>query len=236
MLSVNTVESMVFLNRGDRFEAHPLPLEAQLSPVFGLVAADFDGDGNEDVFASQNFFGVDAETSRYDSGLGVWLRGDGHGNFKAVPAAESGVRIYGEGRGAAVCDYDGDGRVDLAVGQNGASTKLYHNERAKPGVRIRLNGPAGNRSGVGAVLQWVTGNKAGPAREIHAGAGYWSQDSAVQVLARPEGAAKLQVRWPGGKTVTVDCPAAAQEIAVDIGGAREGGAGNLKYVHIHPTR
>ncbi len=52
----NTLESMVFLNRGPRFEAKPLPIEAQFAPVFGLAVADFNGDGAEDLFVAQNFF------------------------------------------------------------------------------------------------------------------------------------------------------------------------------------
>ena len=55
-----------------------------------------------------------------------------------MPGQESGVIVYGEGRGAAACDYDGDGRVDLAVSQNGAQTKLYHNVAGRPGLRVRL--------------------------------------------------------------------------------------------------
>ena len=50
---------MVFLNRGDHFEARPLPLMAQLTPAFAPVVADFDGDGNEDIFLSQNCFGTE---------------------------------------------------------------------------------------------------------------------------------------------------------------------------------
>src|SRR5207248_9407277 len=49
-----TLASMVFFNRGDHFEAVPLLLEAQLAPAFGVNAADFDGDGHEDIFLSQN--------------------------------------------------------------------------------------------------------------------------------------------------------------------------------------
>src|SRR5207247_2128080 len=48
-----TLASMVFLNRGNRFEAVMLPREAQLAPVFSVNVADFDGDGNEDIFVSQ---------------------------------------------------------------------------------------------------------------------------------------------------------------------------------------
>ena len=135
-----------------------------------------------------------------------------------MPGQQSGVMIYGEQRGAALCDYDGDGRVDLAVSQNAGQTKLYHNKGAKPGLRVWLAGPPGNPSSVGATLRLIAGQKWGPAREIHAGSGYWSQDSSVQVLSMPERATDVWVRWPGGKTNTVAVPLDAREISVDAAG------------------
>jgi hypothetical protein len=215
---MNWPDTTLFLNRGDHFEARPLPLEAQFAPAFGLCVVDYDGDGHEDIFLAQNFFGVASETSRYDAGRGLWLRGDGHGGFSAVPADESGVRIYGEQRGAAICDYDVDGRIDLVVGQNAAATKLYHNERAQPGVRVRLKGPPGNPSAFGAMVRIMTAGQGGPAREIQGGSGYLSQNSAVQVLAVPSAGAKILVRWPGGRETRSDIPPQAKEIAIDISG------------------
>ena len=212
------LETTVFLNRGDHFEARPLPVEAQFSPAFGVNVADMDGDGNEDIFLSQNYFAVDGDTSRYDAGRGLWLAGDGKGGFRAVPGQKSGVKVYGEQRGSAVCDYDGDGRIDFVVSQNGAETKLYRNTAAKPGLRVRLAGPSGNPVGVGAVLRLVSGGKSGPAREVHAGSGYWSQDSAVQVLAAAQPPAQIWVRWPGSKVMTTDVPRTAREVTVDVTG------------------
>jgi hypothetical protein len=217
-LEANWLESTVFLNRGDYFEAHVLPLESQLSPAFAVCVADFDGDGAEDIFLSQNFFGVDTSTSRYDAGRGLLLQGDGHGGFRAVPGQESGLRIYGEQRGAAVADFDGDGRVDLVVSQNGGETKLFHNLAAKPGLRIRLAGPAANPQAIGAVLRLHYGDHPGPAREIHGGSGYWSQDSVIQVMAEPTPPSQLWVRWPGGKTNSFDVPPDAREIRAGIDG------------------
>jgi hypothetical protein len=52
-VSVNTAESLALLNRGDHYDVRVLPAEAQWSPACGVVAADFDGDGHEDVFLSQ---------------------------------------------------------------------------------------------------------------------------------------------------------------------------------------
>jgi hypothetical protein len=209
------LETTVFLNRGDHFELGKLPAEAQFSPAFGVNVADFDGDGHEDLFLSQNFFAVPSATSRSDAGRGLLLKGDGRGTFTAVKGQESGIAAYGEQRGSAVCDYDGDGRVDLALTQNGAETLLYHNRTARPGLRVRLSGPPGNFAGIGAVMRLSFGNgEWGPAREIHGGSGYWSQDSVVQVLATPKAPRLIQVRWPGGKTTTTDVPPGAAEIAV----------------------
>jgi enediyne biosynthesis protein E4 len=215
---VTEVESMVFLNRGDHFVARRLPMEAALAPAFALVAADFDGDGQEDLFLSQNFFAVHPETSRYDAGRGLLLRGTGTGDFTPTPGQESGLLIYGEQRGAAAADFDADGRTDLVVAQNGNETRLFRNANARPGLRVRLKGTPGNSSGIGAQLRLVAGGQAGPAREIHAGSGYWSQDSAVAVLASPAKPESLQVRWPGGQVTTHALPDGAAEVQADAGG------------------
>ena len=100
------------------------------------------------------------------------------------------------------------------MGQNGGETKLYHNVGAKPGLRVRLEGPAGNPTGVGAVVRLRFGERWGAAREVHAGSGYWSQDGAVQVLGTPELATAVWVRWPGGKTQQVDVPNGTREMKV----------------------
>ncbi|HXI51784.1 MAG TPA: VCBS repeat-containing protein [Candidatus Saccharimonadales bacterium] len=217
-LSVTTLASTVFLNRGDHFEPMPMPREAQWAPVFGVVVADFDGDGHEDVFLAQNFFATRPGTPRLDAGRGLLLRGEGNGKLHALGAAESGLEIYGEQRGAAAADFDGDGRTDLVVTQNGAATRLWRNASARAGLRVRLMGPPDNPHGVGTSLRVKFGARLGPAREIHAGSGYWSQDGAVPVLATPEAPNGLMVHWPGGQTVTVPVAPSAREIAVTNAG------------------
>ena len=217
-VSATTLASMLFLNRGNHFEARPLPPEAQFAPAVAVVAADFDGDGTEDVFLSQNFFDTEPQTSRCDAGRGLLLQGDGKGGLRAVPGQDSGITVYGEQRGAAAADYDHDGRVDLAVTQNATETKLYHNRGAKPGLRVRLAGPPGNPTGVGAVMRLKSGDRFGPAREIHAGAGYWSQNSPVQVLSLLPEPMKIWILWPGGKITLSDLPPGAREVEVSVGG------------------
>ena len=213
-LEANTLQSVVFLNRGDHFEAVPLPKEAQFSPSFGVAVADFDGDGAEDVLLAQNFFAVNPDMTRCDAGRGLLLRGDGQGHFIAVKGQESGIKVYGEQRGCAVCDYDADGRVDVAIAQNGNATMLYHNVGARPGLRVRLHGPPGNPTGIGAKLRLMGGGHKGPVREVHAGSGYWSQDSAVQVMNLPGAATQIEVQWPHAKPVVSGLPEGAREVEV----------------------
>jgi hypothetical protein len=218
-LPVTTLTSALFLNRGDHFERVPLPREAQFAPVFGLAVADMDGDGNEDLFLSQNFFATRPEGTRLDAGRGLLLRGDGRGGLASVPSGESGVAVDGEQRGAALGDFDGDGRTDLVVTQNGAATKLFRNVTATPGLRVRLKGPPGNPDAIGAVIRLKSGERFGPAREIQAGSGWWSQNSVVPVLATPAMPDGIWIRWPGGKTTTTVLPQRALEISVDGAGA-----------------
>src|SRR5262249_25443892 len=158
---------------------------------------DMDGDGNEDIFLSQNFFATQPETPCNDAGRGLWLRGDGQGNFRAVNGQDSGVKVYGEQRGCALADFDEHGAVDVGVTETGPATKLYRNVGARFGLRVRLIGPETNPNAVGAALQLVFGGKTGAIRELHAGSGYWSQDSAVQVMSTPEVPTQIRVRWPG---------------------------------------
>jgi hypothetical protein len=215
-LGATTMDHMMFLNRGDRFEARPLPLEAQLAPAFYAGVADFDGDGQEDLFLSQNFFATEVATPRYDAGRSLMLLGDGTGGLVPVPGQRSGLLVYGEQRGAAYADFDGDGRLDLAVSQNGAATRLFRNVGADPGLRVLLVGPPGNPSGVGTQMRLRYGDRAGPVREVQAGSGYWSQNGAVQVLGRAGEPTGLWVRWPGGREQVIPLEPRQAEITVHI--------------------
>lgn len=147
------------------------------------------------------------------------MRGDGHGGFAAVPGAESGIALNGEGRGIALADYDGDGRLDIAFAQNSEPIRLLHNERAKPGVRLRLKGSALNPEAIGSVVRWESEGKLGPAQELHSGGGYWSQSSAVLVLPAFEQDPVIHIRWPGGRKTRTPAPKDARDLEIDSSGA-----------------
>jgi hypothetical protein len=211
-------ETSLLINHSNHFTVHPLPIEAQFAPSFGVTIGDLDGDGHEDVFLSQNLFAVHPEDSPSASGTGLWLTGDNQGNLTPVPAQHSGIRIHGEQRACALADFDHDGRVDLVVTQNGYETKLFRNLAAKPGLRVRLAGPPGNPHGIGASIRLIYPHGRGPAREIHAGSGYWSQNSTVQVMGLAGSPTRVWVRWPGGAVAETSVAEAAREVHVDQNG------------------
>ena len=202
-VGATTFAHTLFLNRSGRMEPHVLPAAAQLAPSFGPVVADFDGDGSEDLFLAQNFFPTEINTMRFDAGVGALLLGNGRGAFIAQTVNQSGIAVFGDQRGAATADYDGDARPDLAVAQNGAAMTLWRNTRARVGLRVTLRGPVGNPLAIGARLRVARGATLGPVREVHGGSGYWSMDAATTVMALPDGATALQVRWPTGRLQTV---------------------------------
>jgi hypothetical protein len=220
---VVTLDHHVLYNRGGTFEAQPLPLQAQLAPAFHVAVADLDGDGAEDVFLSQNFFPNEFNTQRYAAGRGLLLRGDGEGGLAPVDGAASGIRIYGDQRGGALADVDGDGRLDLAVSQNAAETVVLRNVRGTPGLRVRLLGPSGNPRAAGARIRLVYADgSTGPAREVHLGSGYWSVDGAVQVMGLAGAPAEVEVRWSHGGVTRV--PVAPGQAEVEVAWSAEAGA------------
>ena len=87
---------------------------------------------------------------------------------------------------------------------------------------MRLVGGGDNGDGLGAVVRLGRGGRWGAAREVHGGSGYWSQDSAVEVMGMGgEEADEVQVRWPGGKTTSGQVAAGAKEIRVSAEGKVE---------------
>ena len=202
-LEANTLQSMVFINNGRSFDPVVLPFEAQITTAMHAGVADLNGDGHEDIFLSQNFFAVQNETDRNDSGRGLVILGNGKGEFKSYPGHESGILVYGEQRGSAFADYNMDGKTDIVITQNGAQTKLYQNDGAKPGLRVRLRGPKLNPFSFGAKVrvQYVDGSL-GPIREIQSGSGYWSQNSPVQVMGIKKNVTHIKIQWPDGSRAT----------------------------------
>ncbi len=86
-------------NNGDgTFTLVPLPDEAQLAPVYGILATDLDLDGRTDLLLAGNFDGFKPEIGRMSASYGLLLRGGPKGSFTPVRAGESGFIVPGQTR------------------------------------------------------------------------------------------------------------------------------------------
>ena len=212
--TIATLSSTLFLNRGDHFLAHPLPRKAQFSPVFSVNVADFNADGNEDLFLSQNFSAFRPGQTRQDAGVGLILQGNGKGAFGVLDPKSAGFAIHGEQRGAAVGDFNEDGRADLVVTQNAGPTRLLKNTSPRRGLLIKLIGPPNNLDAIGAKLQFRNPRHLRPVRELQSGSAYWSSNSRHQVLAMWPDDNALEVHWPDGTTTAHSVQAAEEPIVI----------------------
>jgi enediyne biosynthesis protein E4 len=94
--------SCVFYNDGKgRFTKEPLPLMAQLSPVFGITVSDLNADGLQDIFMAGNFFGLKPQSGWWDAGYGTTLISDAAHQFHYMAPLQSGLFIKGEARDVA---------------------------------------------------------------------------------------------------------------------------------------
>jgi len=88
--------SCVFINdKKGGFKLQALSNEAQLSPVYGIMVEDIDGDGRQDIVMGGNFYESKPEAGIYDASYGTVLKGDGTGSFTAIKAQQSGINIRG---------------------------------------------------------------------------------------------------------------------------------------------
>ncbi len=94
-----TFSTSLVRNNGDgSFTVIPLPDEAQLAPVYGILATDVDRDGHVDLLLAGNFDGFKPEIGRMSASYGMVLRGNGKGTFTPVRAPESGFVVPGQSR------------------------------------------------------------------------------------------------------------------------------------------
>jgi hypothetical protein len=82
-------------NEGGRFVYHPFPSDLQVAPVMDFLTFDFDGDGNREVLAAGNYFGVKPYHGRFDSFPGALIKNENEillGNRTGLDLMNKSVR------------------------------------------------------------------------------------------------------------------------------------------------
>ena len=129
ILQANNFQSCLLRNDGNgKFTIVPLPAEAQFSVLNGMVAEDFDGDGKLDLVLNGNDYGADPSNGRYDALNGLFLKGDGKGDFSPLTILQSGLFIPGNGK-ALVKLRGAGGKCLLVAAQNRGPLKVFELKR-----------------------------------------------------------------------------------------------------------
>ena len=204
-LEAATLQSGVFLNTPGtedqpvRFTFVPLPVEAQLAPVFGIAVTDFDGDADNDLVLAQNVRNSPLGEGHRDGGLCVLLLNDGKGQFAAMRPAQSGLASHAEHRACTVADISFDGRPDVVMSVHRGGLAAFTNTAAKAYPILRVNLPPSRAPGALVMIE-RTGEPSQRA-EYACGGGWLSQNAPALFFGLGKGVRKgvVTVRWPDGR-------------------------------------
>lgn len=113
-----------------KFKMHALPKEAQFAPIYGMVADDFNQDGNIDLAINGNDFGTEVGNGRYDALNGLVLLGNGEGKFAPQSVLQSGIFIPGNGKAFIKCK-SASNQYLLVASQNKGPLKVFANRKSQ---------------------------------------------------------------------------------------------------------
>jgi hypothetical protein len=126
-LSFYEPRTSVLINNGPQgFSLRPLPVQAQVAPVYGIEVQDVNNDQHMDILLGGNLFAVKPEIGRYDALHGLVLTGDGKGTFTPLTSLQSGINLQGEVRHIGVLK--GKRGLYYAFVRNNNSMKFYRAE------------------------------------------------------------------------------------------------------------
>ena len=189
VLKANTCATSLYTNNGNgTFTVSALAAPAQFSTINGMVADDFDGDGNLDVVMNGNDYGTEVTVGRYDALNGLMLKGDGKGGFNPLAINRSGIFIPGNGK-ALVKLRSKDGKYLLVGSQNRAELKAFQ-LTGKTALLPLLPGD------VSAILTLKNGNR--QRQELYYGSAFLSQSG--RFIAVSDSVATVEVRSSQGKS------------------------------------
>jgi hypothetical protein len=177
---------------GGKFRIRSLPVETQIAPVNGIVVDDVDGDGNLDALLVGNDFGNEVFAGRHDAFVGLVLKGDGAGNFRAEMPSVTGFNVGGDAK--ALVRVTEKGRDLYIASQNKSTLKAFVVDRPNGYVCAPQNGDA-----------WcdiVLSDGKKRKHEFYYGSGYLSQSG--RKLRVPSSATSLTIHSVDGSTRNVD--------------------------------
>ena len=123
--SANNFATSYVENLGElKFKLHKIKGIAQFSSVNSILIDDFDKDGNIDALLSGNLYQSEVETPRNDASYGVFLKGNGKGQFDSFAPHESGLFVRGDVKNAAIIKTASKKNKRIVFGKNDGFTQF----------------------------------------------------------------------------------------------------------------
>jgi hypothetical protein len=180
--------------------------------------ADFDNDGLLDLWVvnGSTLEAIDDPTRLRPQPMHLYWQKPGGGFYQIAAEACAALERPVVGRGGAHADYDGDGRIDLAVMIHGATPWLLRNASPDTGhwLGLHLRQTGGNTRALGARVSVRAGSIIQHA-QVGTGGSYLSQhDTDLHFgLGVSSTVDEIRVRWPDG-TEQIEGPMAADQRVV----------------------
>ncbi len=122
---VNQFASVIlFQDEPGQFSVKELNIEAQKSPVNGIIIKDINNDNLKDIIVAGNLFQSEIETGRADSGTGLIMLNKGDKNFETLPVYKSGLYLGNDVKSIEYIELGKDKKPALVVGNNKAACEL----------------------------------------------------------------------------------------------------------------
>ncbi|MCY7422280.1 MAG: VCBS repeat-containing protein, partial [Chitinophagaceae bacterium] len=192
-LQANYFSNSYIRNDGNgKFTLSPMPSETQYSCMNGMLAEDFDGDGNLDLLAVGNDYGTEVSVGRYDACNGLFLKGDGKGGFRSLKIIESGWFVPGNAK-ALVKLRRSDGNCIVVVSHNKGNLKAFELKRKSNYIAL-------NPGETSAMVTYKNGKK--QKREISFGSSFLSQSG--RFLNAEDNMIKIEIKDHKGSIRTIN--------------------------------
>ena len=138
----------------------------------------------------------------------ILYHNDGGGRFRDISdQAGAGILEKHSSRGAAFADIDNDGKIAIAVNNQGETPSLLIQQASSPGhwIIVKLEGTRSNRNAIGARVT-VRTNGHSQLQEVRSGGSYLSQSDLRLHFGLGTAATvdRIEITWPGSRKQIIE--------------------------------